>query len=173
MWFNRVVFAIVALVPALASGQAAQAPDWPISASSRVKVLSPVFGDRLETATVVSSSSDSLVLQLMRKDAKSVALSTANIARLEVARGQHTSTRKDALIGLLVGAGSGAILGAATYQKPHCKNPGWCGGGFDLNRGGSAALVGGLGGILGALAGAVLGARETDSWVVVALPASR
>ena len=72
----------------------------------------------------------------------------------------------DALMGLLVGAGSGAIIGYATYKRP--KPCGFC---IDFGPGAQAIAVGALGAIGGTFVGVIFGSRQTDTWVPVAAPA--
>ncbi len=131
---------------------------------SRVRILSPVLGDREQTGYVVSSTSDTLVF-LPAKQSTSTAISTPNIIRIEVAHGTHTQKMNDALVGLLVGAGGGAIIGYATYKRPRPCD--FC---IDFGPGGQAAIAGGLGAILGTFVGVIAGSRQTDTWVPVAVP---
>jgi hypothetical protein len=165
MRFISVVAAL--LVPALSVAQNAPLPDWPLTPGLRVRVLSAVLGDQPATGSVVSATSDTLVF-LPAKQSASTALSTPAIARIEVARGTHTSKLKGALLGLFAGAASGAILASATYKPPKCAPDAWC---FEMFGQGDQALAGGvLGGLVGMLVGTMVGNRQTDTWVPVAVP---
>jgi hypothetical protein len=162
------VYAAVLVVPALSAAQVTPTTDWPLTPGLRVRVLSAVLGDQPQTGSVVSATSDTLVF-LPAKQAVSTPLSTPNIARIEVARGTHSRKLRGALWGLFAGAGAGAILAAATYKPPNCNPNAWC---FEiLGQGGETALGGALGGLVGIIAGTIVGARETDTWVPVAVPA--
>jgi len=68
---------------------------------------------------VVTSTSDTLLFQ-PKADAPAIQIATPNIVKLEVAGPQKTHKACGALIGFLIGAGAGAILGAATYKKDQC-----------------------------------------------------
>jgi hypothetical protein len=134
-------------------------------------MLSPVFGDKMQTATVVSSSSESLVFRLNAGSAPQT-LSTATITRMDVSTGTRAHKLMGALIGLATGALVGGIVGYATWQRPTCKNPN---GGFgcialDFGRSGDAAFAAGGVGILGTFAGMLIGARHTDTWAPVIVP---
>jgi hypothetical protein len=128
-----------------------------------VRILSAVLGARAATGRVVSTNSDTL---LFRWDKRSVptALATPSIVKLEVARGTHTTKLKGSLIGLFLGATTGAVIGAATYA-PSCN--GFC---FDLGQGFAAAAGGLVGGAGGAIVGVLVGSRQSETWVPVAVP---
>jgi hypothetical protein len=131
-----------------------------------VRVLSAVLGDKRQTGTVAASTTDTLVFRPASRDASPIAIATPNIARIEVASGTHSRKAKGALVGFLIGVGTGALVGAATYKKP--KPCAFCFS--EETRGFDAALGGFLGGTVGAITGAVIGSRQTDSWVPVAVP---
>jgi hypothetical protein len=64
------------------------------------------------------------------------------------------------LVGFSLGAVAGGFIGAATVEKG------------DGNARVDAAILGaGVGGLLGAVSGALLIGRRVDTWVPVALPA--
>jgi len=165
MRFNQILSAAALLIPALS---AAQTPDpvWPIAAGSRVRIVSPILGDQRQTGFVAASTADTLVFRPAARDASPIAIATPNIARIEVASGTHSRKAKGSLVGFLIGAGAGALIGAATYKKP--KPCGFCF--IEDSRGFDAALGGVLGGIVGVITGTVVGSRQTDSWVPVAVP---
>jgi hypothetical protein len=166
MRFNRILSAAALMVPGIVGAQA-PSPEWPIAPGSRVRLVSPVFGDQRQTGIVASSTTDTLVFRAAARDATPIAIATPNIARIEVATGTHSRKAKGALVGLLIGAGAGALIGAATYKKP---KPCGCLFAFEDTRGSDAAIAGFLGGIVGAITGAIIGSRQTDSWVPVAVP---
>ena len=165
MRFIRMLCVAAIAAPTLSAAQTVQAPDWPIAPGSRVRISSRVLGDGNQTGSVVSATSDTLVFR-SAKQSISTAISTPNIARIEVARGTHSTKAKGALVGLLIGGLGTAALVAATWTPP--KN---CFGCLDFGRGGDAAFLGVFGGLGGAIVGALVGMRETDTWVPVAVPA--
>jgi hypothetical protein len=124
-----------------------------------------VLGDQKQTGSVVSTTSDTLVF-LPAKQSTSTAISTPYIFAIDVAHGTHTQKLTDALVGLLVGAGGGAIIGYATYKRP--KPCAFC---IDFGPGAQAIAVGALGAIGGGLVGVIFGLRQTDTWVPVSVPA--
>ncbi|HMG13461.1 MAG TPA: hypothetical protein VK571_09805, partial [Gemmatimonadaceae bacterium] len=68
----------------------------------------------------------------------------------------------------VLGAGSGAALGAATYKRPRCNPDVWC---FDMfGQGGQAAVGAVMGAVSGTLVGLIIGSRPRDNWVPVAVP---
>jgi len=171
MRFIRTLYTAALMVPTLALAQNAPSGGWPIAAGSRVRILSPVFGGRTQTATVISSSPESLAFRLNDGSAPQT-LTNTTITRIDVSTGRRGHKLKGALIGLATGALVGGIIGYATWQRPTCKDPN---GGFgciaiDFGRGGDAAFAGGAAGILGSFVGFLIGARETDTWAPVIVP---
>jgi hypothetical protein len=172
MRYVSMLYAITLAAPALSSAQTPANPEWPIQAGSRVRILSPVLGDKRQTVTVISSTPDALVFRQSVQAAPQT-LSSAAITRMEVSTGTRAHKMKSALIGLAVGAAAGGILGYATYQRPTCKNPNnqivGCLA-IDFGPSGDAAFAAGAGGVLGAIVGALIGSRQTDTWVPVTMP---
>jgi len=172
MRYVSMVYAIALAMPALAPAQTPANPEWPVQAGSRVRILSPVFGDKRQTVTVVSSTADALVFRLSGQ-AASQTLSSGAISGMEISTGSRAHKAKGALIGLVAGAAVGGILGYATWQRPTCKDPNNSILGclaIDFGRGGDAAFAAGAGGILGTIAGALIGTHQTDTWVAVTVP---
>ena len=163
MRFIRILCSAALVAPTFAAAQAGPIPEWPITPGSRVRILSPILGDQKQTGWVVSTTSDTLVF-LPAKQSTSTAIGTLNIVAIDVAHGTHTQKLQDALVGLLVGAGGGAILGYATYKRP--KPCDYC---LVFGRGFATAIAGGVGGILGTFVGVLFGSRQGDTWVPVAV----
>jgi hypothetical protein len=114
----------------------------------------------------VSFTRDTLVLrQGASTSFQSVA--TSDITALEVSNGTHTSKAKGALWGLLIGAGSGAILGYTMYSPPKCDNQGFgCIVMFAPDtKASNAAFSAVAGGVFGMLAGTLFGMRSSETWV--------
>ena len=167
MRFIRILCSAALVAPSLSAAQAPLIPAWPITAGERVRISSPTLGDKYQTGSVVSVTSDTLVF-LPAKQSTSMAISTPNIVRMDVARGTHTSKLKGGLLGLALGVGVGAAIGAATYKPPKCGGGQWC---IDLfGRQGDAVVGGVAGGLLGTISGLIIGGRQTDTWVPVAVP---
>lgn len=163
----RILFAASLMTPVFGTAQMAPSPRWPVAAGSAVRVESTVLGSGLHKGSVVAASSDTLLFQSAAATTP-VAIGTPNIIKLEVARGQQTHKARGALIGFVIGASAGAVLGAATYKEPECHEI-VCSilpdtRSFEATLG--AVLLGGAGAIVGAL----IGARPTDTWVPVAVP---
>ena len=163
----RILIVASLCTPLIASAQSAAIMEWPVAAGTHVRIESPVLGGGLQKGNVAAATADTLVFQPAARDAGPIPIATPNIARLEVVTGKHTQKAKGAFIGFLVGAGAGAILGAATYQKSSacadiCLVPD--SRSFDASVG---ALV--LGSV-GAIVGTVMGAHPTETWTPVAIP---
>lgn len=95
-----------------------------------------------------------------RHGSRSIAL--RNVTALDVSTGTRTQVMRDGLIGLGAGVTIGFVLGAATFEEP------------DLFVGGAVeagALVGAMFGVVGMVAGGVVGAlHSTDRWEPRDLP---
>lgn len=163
MRYLAMLWSVVLMAPTLTVAQAAPIPDWPIAAGSRVRILSPVLGNRHQIGNVVSATWDTLVFT-PAKQSSSTAIGTPNIIRIEVAKGKHTQMGKGALIGFLLFGGAFAFMANATYRDCH-PNCLWV-----TTRRSETLVAGVLGGLLGAFAGAAVGGRQTDTWVPVAVP---
>ena len=168
MRYVSMLYAISLSVPVFSAAQTPGAPEAMVQPGSRIRILSPVFGDKKQTATVISSSPESLVFRLS-SGSEPQTLSTSTITRMDISTGTRSHKLKGALIGLATGALVGGIVGYATYQKPTCKDPNGGFGcfGIDFGPGGDAAFAAGAAGILGTFAGMLIGARHTDNWTPV------
>jgi hypothetical protein len=162
----EMVLGVALLAPSAARAQVAPAPQWPVPAGSRVRIMSAVLGDQRQTGTVVSAGADTLVFRPAR-DASAITVPTPNIVKMEIVTGTHTRKMKGGLLGMLIGAVAGAALGAAAY-----KDPGPCFCILPDTRSFDAALGGFLLGVVGTGVGVIVGARHTDTWTPVAVPHS-
>lgn len=157
--------AVALITPVPGLSQTSASNDVRVDTGSRVRIAAPVFGPKKQVGTVVSVTSDTLVL---REGASTTyrSVATSDITALEVSRGTYTRKAKGALWGLLIGGGAGAIAGYISYEDPKPCPDFSC---FNLNFGpgsksDSAMLGGALGGIVGALIGAFVGRHPTDAW---------
>lgn len=169
MRLTRVVFALALVAPALPA-QSSLIPAWPVASGTRVRVLSPMLGDKKQVGLVVSATRDTLSFHPEKRPAYT-AISTSDIRQLEISQGTHTRRLKGALFGFLVGAAGGGALGpaigAATHVKCDSSVPGPC---TNWTRSWDALYGAISGGVLGAIVGALAGGRAVDTWVPVAVP---
>lgn len=167
MRINRLMVAVALIGPGTAGAQMLPSARWPVAASARVRITSPMLGGERQTGTVVSATTDTLFFRPANLSS-SVAVATPDIVKMEIATGTHTRKAKGAGVGFLIGVGVGALVGAATWKKPApCDF--FC---LPDSRSFDAFLGGSLGGLVGAVAGALIGAPATDTWVPVAIPRS-
>jgi hypothetical protein len=168
MRFMSTLCALALIAPVTGFSQASAPGATQVDVGSRVRIAAPVFGTKAkQVGTVVSVEPDTVGLRFAATSAtRSIAAS--DITSLEVARGTHTRKAKGAFWGLLIGAGSAALLGYALYEEPTCDSQQLFGC-FDIfgpdSPGTNAAFSAVGGGIVGALIGTLFGMRATDSWV--------
>jgi hypothetical protein len=172
MRFMSTLCAVVLMTPVAGLSQMSQPGEIRADTGSRVRIAAPVFGPKKQVGTVVSLTRDTLVLRQGASTA-SRSVATSDITALEVSRGTHTRKAKGALWGLLIGAGTGAVLGYAFYQEPKCQNQEF---GCIIfigpdSKGSNAAFSAVAGGIVGALIGTLFGMGATESWVPGTMPA--
>jgi hypothetical protein len=167
MRFMSTLCAVVLMTPVTGFSQMSAPGEILVDTGSRVRIAAPVFGPKKQVGTVVSLTRDTLVLRQGASTAfRSVA--TSDVTALEVSRGTHTRKAKGALWGLLIGAGSGAVLGYVFYQEPTCQAQGFGCINFTVgpdSKGSNAAFSAVGGGILGALIGTLVGMRAADTWI--------
>jgi hypothetical protein len=150
---------------AVDAGAQARSVAWPVQAGARVRVVSSRIGSDPATGRVVAATSDTLVFSRAAGDVQ-LSIPTETILKLQVAQGTHTRKAKGMLAGFLIGAGTGALLGAASYKKDNC--PELCI--FPDSRGFDATIGGAFVGVVGSVVGLIVGAHAVDTWVPVALP---
>ena len=141
----RTVHILVALCLApmgVAMAQSASA-QWPLDSGSRVRIQSPIFSDKTQHGTVLSTRADTLHFWAGGGTA-STAVGLHDITSIDVLQGAHSRKAKGALLGFALGAGIAAGVQAATWKKTN---------GFDFGRGGDAALMALPGGLVGGLIG--------------------
>lgn len=166
MRFMSTLCAVLLMTPVTGFSQMSAPGEILVDTGSRVRIAAPVFGPKKQVGTVVALTRDTLVLRQGASTA-SRSVATSDISALEVSRGTHTRKAKGALWGLLIGAGSGAVLGYVFYQQPKCQNQAF-GCGIIIgpdSKGSNAAFSAVGGGIAGALIGTLVGMRATETWV--------
>jgi hypothetical protein len=152
----------LAALLALAAPLALRAQDASLlGAGMRVRVVTPALEADQQVGKVVTATSDTIVF---RSDANPITRSirVADIASIDVSGGMQTHRGRDALYGLAIGGGAGAIAGALSYKKPA---PGcWI---FCETRSGDTAAGALLGGLAGTFIGAfVVGSLDrTERWI--------
>jgi hypothetical protein len=161
MRIKPLVYATVMLIPFAAHSQQRINSSWPLPIDSRVRIQAPILGDKRQTGTLMTATNDSVVFQAVDQPA-SRSLAVIDITRMEVARGTHTNRWKGALLGFAILGGVTAGLAAATWSADDEGSQF-----MDFGRAGDAAIVGMAGGIVGALTGAIIGSRHSDTWVPV------
>lgn len=170
MRFKSTLCAVALMTPAAGLAQMAAPEDPRVDVGSRVRVAAPVFGTRAkQVGTVVSVAPDTVVLRL-GATVPSRSLAISDITSLEVTRGKHTRKAMGALLGTLIGAGVGGILGYALYEEPKCSSDAFwaCIGPLTVgptSKGSNAMVSAVAGGLVGALVGTLVGGRATDTWV--------
>lgn len=159
---TRKIFQCLAALLALAAPQAVRAQDASVlGAGVRVRLVTPRLEADQQTGKVVTSTSDTIVF---RSEANPVTRSipVADIASIEISGGMETHRGRDAIYGLLIGGGVGAIAGALSYKKPdpNC----WL---FCETRSGDTVGGGVFFGLVGTLVGAfIVGSFDkTERWV--------
>ena len=115
---TRAVFALTLIAPVLPA-QLPAIPAWPVASDSRVRVLSPVLGDKKQVGVAVSATRDTLSFR-GEKQPSYMSIGTPDIRQLEISQGTHTRRLTGGLIGFVGGAAAGAAIGAATWKKPSC-----------------------------------------------------
>ena len=161
MRFFTVLSAMMVLAPAPSGAQtpAPAMPAWPVAEGSRVRVSSSILGNEPRVGVVVSATNDTLSFRAERQPAYT-SIRTSDIRQLEISQGTRSHRVIGGLVGFSLGAVAGGFIGAATVEKG------------DGNARVDAAILGaGVGGLLGAVSGALLIGRRVDTWVPVALPA--
>lgn len=154
----------IAIAASSAAGQSPEPARWPVDSGSKIRVIAPEVSRKPQVGKLVAFTPDTIVFRI-GKDPTSTAVPVASLARLDVANGTHQSKLRDSMLGLFFGALAGAALGAATYKPPKCHD--FC---FDLGPGFDAAVAGTLGGIVGSIAGLIVGSHNSDTWMPVNVP---
>jgi hypothetical protein len=133
-----------------------------LQAGARARILGPTTDSQYTLIKVASATPDSLHYRLDHVfETRGVAW--RQISKMEVSSGSHSNFLRGVGLGLLVGIVAGAALGAASADGVDGYTPG-----------ATAALFAIPVGMLGAVAGAVLGlVARTEDWIPVAVPGAR
>ena len=138
----------------------------PVTVGERVRITTPSQrGGSRYVGSVVGVQGDSVLLQ-MRDLAAPRSVAISDITALDVSLGERGNTGRGLLYGSVIGAGLGGALAAATYKKPDCAGATWFCGDAAPHRTATAVA----GGIVGALAGVVVGGlwgatHPSERWV--------
>jgi hypothetical protein len=145
----------------LISGSAGADQRVPVSRGERIRVTSTVLAPGSLEGSLVNLEGDTLVMAI-EPDSQAVVLALTSVRTFEVSR-RVTHKVRYAGIGLLVGGGIGALIGAATY-RPCQPEPGeWiC---LDMGRSGSAAAGAIVVGVPLAILGLLVGMTESQQWI--------
>ena len=148
---------LLGLVASSAHAQSAITVGFP-APGSHIKLESPAGARHF--GTLISASSDSIIFCPEEMDSR-IALPTTRVAKLEVSSGKERRILEDALLGMVFTGGTAAAVAALTWRPE---------GDFYFTRGTTAAIIAVPAGILGAIAGAAIGAIPRDRWVRVPIP---
>jgi hypothetical protein len=130
-----------------------------IQTGSRVRIVASSLPGGVGVGNIITSDADSLIVQRERPQ-EVVRLARAEVSSIQVSAGHRRHAGRGALLGVLIGAGSGAVIGAMTWSP--CT--GFCFLEPDT-RGASAALGAGVLGTVGAVVGTIAGVFSvSDEW---------
>jgi hypothetical protein len=146
------------LFPQVIAGQGVRTLVVP---GARVRVTHPAEGTRVGTALAIT---DDLLFVRWRNGSDTVGVPLAEVTQLDVGDGKHKyRALKYAGIGLVGGAGLGAMVGAASYDDSDSFF------GQGAYAAGGAFVLGSLGGIIGLVSGVL----RSEPWQEVPLDRSR
>jgi hypothetical protein len=155
-------------VPARAQDAPALAP------GARVRITVPSRNLEKQIGTMHAIAGDALVVELLGSSGDLATPGVAahipldSVTRLDVSAGRHRQTWRGAGIGFLVGAGAGLVVGPLSMECPSY--------GCDTSPGVAAAfggiVLGGLGAVVGLVAGAATTSEKWEEVPVSALRAS-
>jgi hypothetical protein len=160
--FTHVLLAAIVAIPVVPSiGSAQLAPGVYVGA----RIRSDAWTVWQVTGTVVEARGDSLVVKSDLTGAPLV-LNRLHIGGLEIRDGERRHALKGLTLGLLAGAGTGAIIGFADGDDTCPSEPGGFGCWFSMSAPEKAGVLGIVFGGLGAVVGAVTGYLvKSDNWV--------
>ena len=145
------------VIPQLASSQ-------PLAPGSRVRFT--YAGDDARTGTLVALTADSLEVQLPGRSQAS-RMPLTRVMRLDVSNGSERHIRATGQLGLLVGVGVGAAIGAVSNESCDANGVG-C-----MSRSDNMMLGGTFLGALGGVVGLIVGLRGSEKWEQVQLQRPR
>lgn len=166
---RRIAFCLATLALLAARPAVSQVRSLEEGTRVRVSPAASVSSARWVVGTVLASGPDSLTL--LRADTRQpLSLHRDEIDAVQVSAGTRptgATMARYALVGTVIGASAGALLGVAAYEQD--RESGW----EILSRGDMAAIFGVTGGLSGAGIGGLLGWRSSgEQWASVPLPAS-
>jgi hypothetical protein len=142
---------VLAMASTFSSGAASPLPE----PGTRIRLTARMPERERWTGPFVSIAHDSVTIHDGDLNGSLVTVSTLQVERFEISRGDHSNGLRAASMGVAVGATLGACLGYAGTN-----------GGNDLygagfNAAAGAAVFGAIGGVIGAAIGS---ARRTEKW---------
>jgi hypothetical protein len=170
MYMAAIALGAVASVPRFIAAQTAQhGVSVDLASGARVRVTAPAAGRIV--GTLLRATADSIRIELA--NGSSVAFPADGISQLELSTGVQRRGWKGAGIGLLAGAGTGAVIGLATYRRTECDEPVLetfvCSFVDRTSRDVTVIADAAMVGTLGAIVGALIGHAARESWVRVPL----
>jgi outer membrane lipoprotein SlyB len=168
--FGRSVLCVVLLAvtgPKVGAQSGAMPAFWQ---GARLRVTSPALGPQRRVVTLLRQHADTIVVRVEGRSDSTV-LRSADISRLELSRGAHTQVRKGLIIGAISGAVLGAVITYASYKEPDCTNIYGCIDSPIETRSTETAFGAIGGGVLGGLVGAGVGAVwKVENWEYFRIP---
>jgi hypothetical protein len=161
MRFSRPAAFAFCLIGRALSAQAHAVDPASIVSGTSARITEFGAGRIRMSGTVLDVSHDSLNYRFA-SDGTTRSLGWNDVAKMDVTIGQHRHFVAGMLVGVLLGAGTGALIGSSSASG---------------NDGYTPSAVGSMGAIAGAMGGFVLGSAvgifyKTDAWVPVAIPHS-
>ncbi len=157
---------LLSLAAALFPGCLVAQSAAPAAIGERVRIATPSQrADFRYVGRVVAVSHDSITIQ-SEDGLRPIAI--GEITSVEVSGGRRTHGLQGMLYGSAIGVGAGAIIGAATYQKPKCDYATFFGCSDNGVGRGVNAFAGAItGGLLGLTIGGIYGvSHHTENWIV-------
>jgi hypothetical protein len=151
-------FAVVLLsVPTSAQNAGPAGPRLDAGTRIRLTVAPSVHA---VVGVVIEHRADTLVV---RKDAdgSTMTIPLGQVVGLDVSHGARTTARRGAVVGLGAGALVGLAVGAVTYRRPNCTDSSFC---IDVGPGLDMIADAGVGGLVGLVAGALIGSLSIELW---------
>ncbi|MDB4914354.1 MAG: hypothetical protein JWM95_1998 [Gemmatimonadetes bacterium] len=130
-----------------------------VGIGSRVRIMVAGSNDWQPQGVVTRVTGDAI-------DVDSIAVSRSKIAQIEMSIGTERHTLQGLGLGVILGAGAGAVLGYSSGDDQCAPKSGEYSCFLLLTRRAKAVLLGGVMGVAGGLIGTIVGAsHKTDIWI--------